>query len=74
MLVRSCVCIEGGADGERGVDHELHPLVNSSTKTNLTISIVLELSLKEGVFSTVLRIRILDYWNTNSDLPKSDLR
>ena len=43
MLVSSCVCIEGGEGFVQGAEHELNPLINSSTISKLTISSLLEL-------------------------------
>ena len=57
MLVRSCVCIEGAVVRPRITEHELHPLLNSSTITKLTISIVLEL-VHAGQILCVYRRRL----------------
>ena len=45
VCVCVCVCIEGGGEGAAVAEHELHPLISSSTMIKLAISIVLELAL-----------------------------
>ena len=55
MLVSSYVCFEGGADHQQGAEHELTPLINSSTLSKLTISCLLELKGKVQVVYIVYK-------------------